>query len=151
MYVYYFSDSMSLRLRRKASLSMQAKTVGFQPRVARLGYGEDWLTKLVGTYPYSFNLWEVLKGVMYGGVSYGLLTAVGAPAKSPTTVAWQSFLIGGGVAGMESVIDNALCYAYGIDPCWREADISHLIHELLIGVLMQGGIAAGVAALLSKL
>jgi hypothetical protein len=135
---------LSLRLQRKA-----LKVTSEAPTPARLTYGQDWLTKQYGTFPYSLNLWDVLKGIIFGGLSYGLLTATGK-TKSLKTVAGLSFAIGS-IGGLEQTLDEALAAAYGRTFCTETKDINPLIHELFQSIMFQGAVSAGFSTLLAAI
>jgi len=139
---------LSLRLKRKF-MSQQTRAIRLQPRVAKLGLGEDWLTRVYGSFPFSINLWDVIKGVIYGFVSYGLLGISGGTKGKVGEVALRGFLVGGSIGGLEEILDEALYYAYGRD--WEgvpRENINSVIHEIFQGFIVDGAISALIVAIL---
>jgi len=141
---------LSLRLKRKI-MSRQTQPIRLQPRAAKFGLGEDWLTRVYGSFPFSINLWDVLKGAIHGLVSYGLLSFTSGTKGKVSEIALRSFLLGGTIGGLEETLDEALYYAYGTD--WEGFPIENanrIIHEIFQGFIVDGSIAAIVGSILKK-
>lgn len=138
---------MSLRLQRRMTQQQATVTVAtpLQTRREALGLG-DWFTKCYGSYPYCIAVWDLVKGLIYGGTSYGFITWMGKP-KSASDVALKAFLLGGTMSGAEQTLDQALAQVYGTDFCGSPANIDNLIHEALQGFIFDGLVSAGFAAL----
>lgn len=142
-------SGLSLRLKRKYMSAQQS--IKLQPRATKLGLGEDWLTRVYGSFPFSINFWDVIKGVVYGFVSYGLLSISGGTKGKVGEVALRSFLLGGTIAGLEDALDESLYYAYGRD--WEgvpRENINSIIHEIFQGFIVDGAMSALIGAILKE-
>ncbi|MCJ7634996.1 hypothetical protein MUP77_21725 [Candidatus Bathyarchaeota archaeon] len=110
--------------------------------VVNPNFGKDWLTTTFGTGAMSFTPFDLIKGVIHGGICYTLL-AYKKPKKNRkelTTLAMQSFVLG---AGIDQTIDHALHQAYNTTICGgTEAQPIFLEHALFQAILLQGGISA---------
>jgi len=105
--------------------------------------------KIYGQFPFSFSIFDILKGVGYGAASYAVLTKVIKPAKplTPKTAFAYSALITGAVSQIENLLDNMVYYFYGMDTCGNSIpkDPRLLLKEVFQSCILQG-IVAGVTA-----